>query len=50
MHNEYVVKSNARMITMTSDSKSGKTITQVFLSDFNWPTKYIYHVLIASFV
>lgn len=50
MHNEYAVKPNARLITRTSDGKSGKTITQVFLSDFNWPAKYIYHVLIASFV
>lgn len=33
MRDEYVVKPNVRLITRTSDSKSGKTITQVFLSD-----------------
>lgn len=49
MHNEYVIKLNAELITRTSGSKSGKTITQVSLSHFNWPANYIYNIFIGFF-
>lgn len=49
MHNEYVIKLNAQLITRTSGCKSGRTIAQVSLSDFNWPENYIYNIFNSFF-
>lgn len=49
MHNVYVIKLNVQLITRTSGSKSGKTNTQVSLSDFNWPSNYTYNVFNGFF-